>query len=91
MVNLKTIKVNRKINVRFQKVKDELEEYAIARKQFEKMLEETESEDEKVYTHEEIMNMGLEWMESKMSELSKEEQLETRKFINNWRKILGEV
>lgn len=87
MVNLKTVKVRKSIN-RFRKQKSDCE---IARKQLEKMLEETESEDELVYTHEEIMNMGLEWMESKMLELSKEEQLETRKFINNWRKILGEV
>lgn len=85
MVNLKTIKVNRKINIRFQKAKDELEEYEIEKKQFIEMLEEAEDDirNGRLVSYEEMIKGELKLVESKISELSKEEQIEAKKFLEH--------
>lgn len=80
MVNLK---INKSMNNRFQSSKHMVEEYRIAKREYERMLKEAEDDIEngRVYTQEEVMREAIEILERKIPELSKEEQEEARKWI----------
>ena len=85
MVNLKTVKVSKNINISFRKPKNELSEYEIAKKQFEEILEEAEDDvrNGRLVSYEEVIKGELKLVESKISELSKEEQIEAKKFLEH--------
>ncbi len=75
MVNLKTVKVSKNINISFRKPKNELSEYEIAKKQFE------EIRNGSLVSYEEVIKGELKLVESKIPELSEEEQIEAKKFL----------
>ena len=81
--NLKTVKVSKNINISFRKPKNELSEYEIAKKQFEEILEEAEDDvrNGRLVTYEEVIKGELKLVESKIPELSEEEQIEAKKFL----------
>ncbi len=87
MVNLKTIKVSKNINVNFRKQRDDLEQYSIAKRQFEEMLEEAEEDvkNGRLLTQEEVTKGELKLIEGMLLEFSEEEQIEARKFLAKWR------
>lgn len=82
MISNRTIKTTKNsVNNSF------IEKYGISKMQFDKMMKEAQYDIENgnLHTHAEVMNSGLELLESRMSELSEKEQIEARKFIHNWR------
>ncbi len=87
MVNLKTIKVSKNINVNFRKQRDDLEQYSIAKRQFEEMLEEAEEDvkNGRLLTQEEVTKGELKLIEGMLLEFSEEEQIEARKFLAKWK------
>lgn len=77
MINVRTLKQTKNFQNNFK----------ISNKKFEQMMQEAQDDIENgaLHTHNEVMNMGLELLENKMSELSKKDQFEARKFICKWR------
>lgn len=61
--------------------------YVISNEDFEQKIQEAEEDikNGNVYTLEEVMNVGLEVLQSRISELSLKEQIEAREFVNSWR------
>lgn len=85
---------NRTIKISKSNVNSFVEQYGIAKTQFDKMMKEAQDDIENgnLYTHAEVMNVGLELLESRMSELSEKDQIEAKEFIYNWRKnIIAQV
>lgn len=80
------LKIN---NVRTLKQTKNLQnDFKISNEKFEQMLKEAQDDVESgnLYTHAEVMKVGLELLENRMSELSEKDQFDARKFINTWRR-----
>ncbi len=89
MINVKTLQIGKNVENSFQRKTECLEQYEISNQKFSQMMKEAQDdiENERLHTHNEIMNVGLEVLENRMSDLSQEEQKEARKFIRTWRNI----
>lgn len=87
MINYKTLKMNKSNVNKFTKQDNFIKQYGVSKKQFNQMIEEAQDDVEngRLYTHTEVMNMGLELLKNRMSELSEKDQFEAKKFINKWR------
>lgn len=85
MINTKTLK--RYTRKREYRKKGYLEEYGISDEEFEQKMQEAEDDikNGNLYTFEEVWNKGLEVLENKIPELSIEEQIEAREYINYWK------
>lgn len=67
--------------------KGHLQEYGISDKEFEQKIQEAEEDikNGNLYTLEEVIDMGLEVLKTKIPEMPIEEQQEAQQFINSWR------
>lgn len=82
MISVNTLKQTKNLQNSFQ----------ISNEEFDKMMQEAQGDIEngRLYSHNEIMNAGLEVLENRMLELSSKEQVEAKEFINTWRNIFEE-
>lgn len=92
MINYKTLKMNKSNVNKFTKQDNFIEQYGVSKTQFNQMIEEAQYDVEngRLYTHAEVMNMGLELLENRILELSEEDRVEARMFIAKWRNTIIE-
>lgn len=78
MINVRTLKQTKSLQNSFK----------ISNEKFEQMLKEAQGDVESgnLCTHADVINVGLEFLENRMSELSEKDQFDARKFINTWRR-----
>lgn len=87
MINYETLKMNKSNVNKFARQDNFIEQCGVSETQFNQMIEEAQDDvkNGRLYTHAEVMNMGLELLENRMSELSKEDKVKARMFISKWR------
>lgn len=92
MINYKTLKINKSNVNKFTKRDNFTKQYGVSKTQFNQMIEEAQDDVEngRLYTHAEVMNMGLELLENRILELSEEDRVEARMFIAKWRNTIIE-
>lgn len=93
MINYETLKMNKSNVNKFARQDNFIEQCGVSKTQFNQMIEEAQDDvkNGRLYTHAEVMNMGLELLENRMSELSKEDKVKARMFIAKWRNIIEQV
>lgn len=77
MINARTLKQTKNLQ----------NDFKISNEKFEQMMKEAQDDVESgnLYTYAEVMKVGLELLENRMSELSEKDQFEAKKFIYKWR------